>query len=248
MKSGMQNRPINILSTRPVPDPLLKDAASNGIQVDVISFIDTIAIDTTGVKQSIAEVASQTRIAIFTSMNAVNAVIHQLDKRPPAWKIFCMGNTTRQLVENYFGKENIIATGPNATSLADEIIEWKKIQTKDIPMVFFCGDQRRDELPKMLQEYGIGLEEIVTYTTKETTHTIEDAYNGILFFSPSAVNSFFKTNKAATGTVFFAIGDTTAKTISSYTNNKIVISTTPAKDELLKQAIEWLTAVDKLPG
>ncbi len=241
----MQNKNIHILSTRPVNVALINEAAAKGIQVDTTSFIDTAAIDTAEVKKIIAEVAAQRSTIIFTSMNAVDAVVHQLNNNVPAWKIFCMGNTTRQLVEKYFGNDNILATGSNATELAEEIIKWEKIQHDKMPVVFFCGDQRRDELPVKLLEQGIEMEEIITYNTIETTHAITDAYNGILFFSPSAVHSFFKTNKAATETVFFAIGETTANTISSYINNKIVISYTPAKDELLRQAVDWLSSGDK---
>ncbi|CAN5563922.1 uroporphyrinogen-III synthase [soil metagenome] len=239
----MRNKNIHILSTRPVNVALINEAATKGIQVNTISFIDTVAIDTAEVKKTIDEVAAQPSTIIFTSMNAVDAVVHQLNNKP-SWKIFCMGNTTRQLVEKYFGNDNILATGSNATELAKEIIKWEKIQLDKMPVVFFCGDQRRDELPGKLLEQGIEMEEIITYNTIQTTHAITDAYNGILFFSPSAVHSFFKTNKAATETVFFAIGETTANTISSYTNNKIVISYTPAKDELLRQAVDWFNAVE----
>jgi uroporphyrinogen-III synthase len=74
---------------------------------------------------------------------------------------------------------------------------------------------------------------------------VNDAYNGILFFSPSAVHSFFKKNKANPDTVFFAIGETTANAISVYTNNKIITGNTPAKGELLKLAVEWLSTTNK---
>src|SRR4029077_17349519 len=132
----------------------------------------------------------------------------------------------------------------NASELAGEIIDWGKTGKDTRPVVFFCGDQRRDELPKKLQQHGFDLEEIIVYKTIETTQEINDAYNGILFFSPSAVNSFFKTNKVTAHTVFFAIGETTANTIKGYTSNKIIISNTPAKDELLKQAVEWLKTIE----
>jgi uroporphyrinogen-III synthase len=73
-------------------------------------------------------------------------------------------------------------------------------------------------------------------------HTIDKVYDGILFFSPSAVESFFSKNKLPEQTVLFAIGNTTAKTIHRrYCNNRIMISDQPGKDELIEQAIEYFS-------
>ena len=149
-------------------------------------------------------------------------------------------HTTWIHVQARFGKKNIISTASNATTLADEIIAWEKTQHTITHVVFFCGDQRRDELPQKLKQNDIEPEEIITYKTIETTHTISHNYDGILFFSPSAVHSYFKTNKASDNTIFFAIGETTANTIKGYSSNKIVVSNTPDKNELLKQTVEWL--------
>jgi uroporphyrinogen-III synthase len=238
----MENKIVRILSTRPVEESLIEKAAGKGIAVDVLSFIDTVPLEDMNVVGKISQYAQQNCIIIFTSMNAVDSVIHQLNNAKPVWKIFCMGNTTKQLVKDFFGDDHIIATASSATALAGEITNWKKSENDDLPVIFFCGDQRRDELPGKLRQEGIAIEEIITYKTIETTHQVTAAYSGILFFSPSAVHSFFKTNKSGTGTVLFAIGETTANTISMYSNNKIVIGDTPAKDELLKKAIDWLSA------
>ena len=241
----MENNSIRILSTRPVDESTVQEVVAKGIQVDVVSFIDTVTIENDDIKIKIDDYASKNCIVIFTSMNAVNAVVNQLKDCVPAWTIFCLGNTTRQLVESYFGNDKIIGIGSNATELANALINWKSTQQSAMPVVFFCGDQRRDELPARLHQHDIYPEEIITYKTIETTQIVKDAYSGILLFSPSAVHSFFKKNKAATDTVFFAIGETTANAISVYTNNKIITGNTPAKGELLKLAVEWLSTTKK---
>src|SRR5258706_9822828 len=46
----------------------------------------------------------------------------------------------------------------------------------------------------------------------------EKVYDGILFFSPSGVESFFNTNEVNEQTILFAIGNTTATEIKKYTN------------------------------
>ena len=79
----------------------------------------------------------------------------------------------------------------------------------------------------------------MVYNTIEKPHPVNKNYNGVLFFSPSAVHSFFTGNQAAEGTVFFAIGETTAKAVKNYCGNQIITSDMPAKDGLLRQAVDF---------
>lgn len=238
----MGNKPISILCTRPVDEKLIQQAQKTGIQVDVLSFIETIAIHDQGLTNKILEYARQPCTVIFTSMNAVNAVFQFLNGEAPDWKFFCIANTTKQLVENHFGSQQILATANNAKALAESIIAGENSLPSGNKIIFFCGDQRRDELPALLKEHKIEFEEIVTYKTIETTQRVDKVYSGILFFSASAVHSYFRTNIAPANTVMYALGTTTANTISSYCHNKIVKGITPSKDQLLQLAIEKLTA------
>jgi uroporphyrinogen-III synthase len=180
-------------------------------------------------------------------MNAVDAVINLLDNEKPFWKIFCMGNTTKKLVIKYFGEESLIATGINATDLANAIVEFQhsrfvtsRTDIENDTWLFFCGDQRRDELPGILNSNNISPTEIIVYKTIETSQEVEKYYDAILFFSPSAVHSFFKNNQADVATTFFAIGETTATAIKKYSSNTIITGNTPAKDELFKHCIHQL--------
>jgi uroporphyrinogen-III synthase len=102
---------------------------------------------------------------------------------------------------------------------------------------FFCGDQRRDELPEKLQQAGIGVRELVVYRTRQTPHHLEKGYEGIVFFSPSAVHSFFSLNKAPAATVLFAIGRTTAEAIRQYSANPMICGVSPEKDALIRLAM-----------
>ena len=70
-------------------------------------------------------------------------------------------------------------------------------------------------------------------------HKISKDYAGILFFSPSAADSFFLVNKAPGKTIFFAIGETTAAAIKKYTGNKIILADKPGKNELLINMMEF---------
>jgi uroporphyrinogen-III synthase len=236
-KFKMAGNPIHILCTRPVDNALIEDAAVKGFHVDVIEYINTVPITNNTLVSKATSIASTKCNVIFTSMNAVDAVKEMIGEAKPEWNIFCMGNTTKQLVIKYFGEETIKGTGINATDLANTITAWRNATYDESVSIFFCGDQRRDELPGILKKNNIELSEITVYQTIETPRKIEKHYAAVLFFSPSAVHSFFKTNRANDETVFYAIGETTASAIKQYASNKIIIGPTPAKDELFQLCI-----------
>ena len=231
----MQNK-IEILCTRPVDESIKDLCAANNISVEVISFIDTTPIETVEVQQEIENALLLSTAVVFTSMNAVEAVAEFLFDAQPAWRIYCMGNTTQQLVKKYFGEDRIAGTAIDAAALADAIIA-----ADEEEVIFFCGDIRRDELPQALESSNINVQEIVVYETIAVPHKIEKEYHGILFFSPSAVESFFSANKAAAQTVFFSIGNTTAAAIKKFSGNKIIIGDEPGKNALLEKALEYFT-------
>lgn len=234
MPFNMQNR-IQILSTRPLQETILQQAKLAGVDIDELSFIETSPVQSQLLEKEINDTFQQSTTVIFTSMNAVEAVAFQIKEKTPSWKIYCIGTTTRQLVSKYFGNNAIAGTANDAASLAALIVG---DQPKE-KVVFFCGDQRRDELPVILQEHDIEAREIIVYETIATRHRIEKKYNGILFFSPSAVESFFVNNELAEKTILFAIGATTAKQIKKHSNNQIVISEEPGKENLVRRMIEY---------
>lgn len=226
---------IPILCTRPVSDELVNEALEKNIAIDVLSFIETEPVETVEVQQEIENTVILSATVVFTSMNAVEAVSQFVEGKNPAWKIYCIGNTTRQLVEKYFGDGLLSGTAGSASELADLIIE----ESEGEDVIFFCGDQRRDDLPAILRRNDIEVNEIIVYETFPVPHKISKEYFGILFFSPSAVESFFSVNKIAGQTILFAIGNTTADAIKKISNNKIIISDMPGKDNLVEMMIEY---------
>ena len=237
MRFKMENR-IQILSTRPIQQSLIKDARDAGIDIDELTFIETNPIQSKLVDKEIENTLKETATVVFTSMNAVEVVGNQIKENQPNWKIYCMGTTTQQLVVKFFGQNLIEGTANDAASLAKQII---KDQPKE-KLIFFCGDQRRDELPELLKQHSIEAKETIVYETNAIHHLIQKQYDGILFFSPSAVESFFTNNKVVENTVLFAIGNTTAKELKKYSNNKIVISNEPGKENLAKTMINFFNA------
>jgi uroporphyrinogen-III synthase len=233
----MQQNKIFILSTRPIDAPLINEARHQNIEIDILSFIETVPIRSIEVQQEIENALLKSSAVVFTSMNAVEAVANELDGHQPDWRIYSIGNTTRQLVKKYFGEEAIAGTAESAAELAELIVE----EDNSDDIFFFCGEQRRDELPDILRSNDIDVNEIVVYQTIQVKHKIEKTYHGILFFSPSAVQSFFSNNKISDKTILFAIGNTTATEIKKYTNNKIITGDEPSKENLVMEMIRYYT-------
>jgi uroporphyrinogen-III synthase len=267
----------HILSTRPLEAALLEQAAGKGIWIDALPFITTEPITDEALRLRIRDLSrsqsqSQSSIlAVFTSMNAVEAVAECLKHTPaagkaemhgpqndgaqddiravsPDWQIFCIGSATQQLVRENFGDDRITGTAASAALLADTIVDWLKRKTEEQAreVFFFCGDQRRDELPEKLRQQDIKVNELVVYKTIQTPHKLEKSYDGIVFFSPSAVHSFFRVNDISVGTTLFSIGQTTADTIRTYTSNQTILSRSTEKSALIRQVIDYYNRVE--PG
>ncbi len=233
----MQQNDISILCTRPLTEVLINGAADAGITIDEIPFIETESILSVEVQQEIDLAATEIATVVFTSMNAVDAVTVFLNGHRPEWTIYSIGTATARLIKEYFGEERIAGTANDAAALAELIAEDRFTDE----VIFFCGDQRRDELPDILKQHDIEVNEIVVYQTIEVPHKISKEYFGILFFSPSAVRSFFKVNKAESKTILFAIGNTTANEIKKFSDNKIIVSDEPGKENLVQKMIEYFT-------
>lgn len=230
----MQQNKFQILCTRPLDSTLIQEASTAGIAIDEIAFIETAPIKTQEVKQQIVQAVLSPATVVFTSMNAVDAVVAQKHNLQTDWSIYCIGTTTNKLVSLYFGENSISGTANSAAELALLIVEDRFAEN----VIFFCGDQRREELPEILIKNNIEVKEIVVYQTIAVPHQISKQYHGILFFSPSAVESFFSTNSITPQTILFAIGITTATAIKKFTNNTIIISDAPGKENLVHKMIK----------
>jgi len=225
-----------ILTTRPLPREIIAEAAQQSITIEELSFIGTQPIETDEVTARIRKLADEQHTVVFTSMNAVTAV-EKHAKKGYGWQVYCIGTTTEKLIKELLPQATIIATAENAERLGERMID-DGVNN----MVFFCGTMRRDELPNKFRSEGKVAEEVVVYQTLEQPSVINKTYDGILFYSPSAVHSFFKINKTTPATTLFAIGKTTAEAIREHKNQKIQVANVTSKIELAREAIAFFQA------
>lgn len=79
---------------------------------------------------------------------------------------------------------------------------------------YFCSDIRMDDLPTILGESNIKVKEIEAYSTKLEAPKLEKSIEGVMFYSPSTIQSFLQKNTP--DCVAYCIGESTAKEAKKY--------------------------------
>ncbi|MGB5238925.1 MAG: uroporphyrinogen-III synthase [Flavobacteriaceae bacterium] len=176
---------------------------------------------------------------IFTSQNAVRGFLRVLDhlQLPKkhaevlAHSCFCVGQKTSSLlIENGF---KITKTVQKSRDLAHFIVK----SYKNASFLFICGNLRRAELPDILTKHTVRYKEIIAYNTVYNTRKIPGVFDGVLFFSPSGVQSFVAMNELQ-GIEAFCIGETTAAEASLFTA-KIVVAKNQTTESVIQSALTY---------
>ncbi|WP_299367498.1 hydroxymethylbilane synthase [Winogradskyella sp.] len=168
---------------------------------------DTIKISLNRLSKSI--IRNEIENVIITSKNAVEALLTNFSAPELQFKnIYCVGRRTKRMVENRIGA--VTHTEANAKKLALYLVE--HLDGKEV--TYFCSDLRLDDLPNILNENNIRVNEVEAYQTKFDADKVEGNLDGVMFYSPSTVESFLKLNKAHG--IAFCIGETTAKAAKLY--------------------------------
>jgi len=236
-----------ILCTRPLSEHLLQEAATQGLDISVQAFTDIQPLVTKELWAIIEPLIFRNITVVFTSAHAVNTLERHYFHQPDTyyvigdnWQVYCLEAGTLQAVKEDLPNCPVKAAAANATDLAHAMLKEEDITD----VYFFCGRQRREELPSILTQRGVRVHEIVLYENVPTPVITETDYDGIFFFSPSAVTSFFSVNRLPKTTVCFAIGATTAKTVEDFTDNKIIISTAPRAESMVQTAIFYFNNIN----
>jgi uroporphyrinogen-III synthase len=169
---------------------------------------------------------------IFTSQNAVVSVLkNKKASELKTIKSFCVGEKTKAMLEqNGF---EVIMHSEYAAELASVICN----QYAKSSFTFFSGNLRRNILPEAMQLAQIKYDEIGVYQTVLTPNEIHAKPDGLLFFSPSAVESYLLENKVS-DEACFCIGKTTAEVLAKTTKN-YVIANHPTVENVIIQCLNY---------
>ncbi|WP_343622968.1 uroporphyrinogen-III synthase [Flavobacterium lindanitolerans] len=216
--------PIRILSTKKLLPNQRQFLLNAGFSVIEANFIQAV-----GKK---FELGDEDGNLIFTSQNAVKSFLeNEKAQNLKNKKIFCVGTKTKALLEQNGYK--VLASKEYASELAEVIVN----DFKDESFLFFSGSLRRDTLPEALQKANISLKEIEVYETILTPQKINGPVDGILFFSPSGVQSYLKENTIENQSCF-CIGTTTAEPLEQLTD-KIIIAKQQTVENVIIQTINY---------
>jgi uroporphyrinogen-III synthase len=218
----MQN-PINILSTKILLSPQKQALLDAGFSVTEANFIKTenSDFDLNGINDNL----------IFTSQNAAQSVLlHSKSSALKTKNVFCVGIKTKALLEeNGFNVDVYV-------DYASDLAEIITLIYSNESFTFFSGNLRKETLPKALKAAKVNFNEIQVYETTLTPQKIKNPVDGILFFSPSAVESYLKDNKIK-NEICFCIGETTASSLETITRN-IIVADQPSVENVIEDVIE----------
>lgn len=218
---------ISILSTKTLSVPQR--------QVFLDADFDLLEQDFIEIKNNVFELNKINNNLIFSSQNAVLSLMEQngwevLKSKP----VFCVGIKTKELLELNGFKVDVYMDYASELAEIITLIYHKESYT------FLSGNLRRETLPEALKSAGITFNEIEVYQTTLAPFKIsaQEHFDGILFFSPSAVESYLTNNKIKNETCF-CIGTTTAKSLEINKVKNIVIAEIPTIEEVILEVIEY---------
>lgn len=211
-----------ILFTKEISPDFLKQNLSQEIEFDVVNFLE---IKINPEEEIIPFLDHSIHNYLITSQNSVKA-IENLDLKG---NFYVVGQkTAEKLIQNNFKVE--IAKN-YASELAEFILD--KVSSKE--WIFFCGNNRRDELLEKLVPKGHSVKEIQCYESNPAPHDLKGKnYDGIAFFSPLGVKSYLENNTILPETVIFTIGKTTSEEVEIHIKNKIISAEIPTLESVLE--------------
>lgn len=219
---------MRLLSTKLLAASFKDRLIQNGF-----SLVEYPFITLKPVSPNFSQIESQ---LVFSSQNAVHLAFSNaaLKSKLEGKQFFCVGEKTQALLVGLGQK--VIKMCENSALLADFIVK----NHKNDRFTFICGRLRRPEIEIALKHHQMALECIEIYETLLTPKTFENEFDGILFFSPSAVESYFKQNSWNPSTHGFCIGSTTASTLQKYTSH-YSIAKAPNESQLLLSIHQYYT-------
>lgn len=164
---------------------------------------------------------------IFSSQNAVESVLkseylEKIKSKP----CLCVGKKTEQLLQKH--QFEVL----DKANYAEDLIEIINQKYKAKTFTFFCGNLSLPTIPDFFTKKDIIFAKVLVYETIKTPTIFNQPFEALLFFSPSAVESFLEQNQI-TNQKCFCIGHTTANTLIKQHIKNIIIAETQTIESVL---------------
>lgn len=215
------DKEIKVLSTKQL-SLSQTDSLADKIGCEMSDFI---AVRYNRLKPTI--VKNKIQNVVLSSQNAVESLLQSFSPIELDFvNIYCVGRRTKRLIERKIKKVSHVEN--SAKELANYLSKQKELKE----VTYFCGDIRRDELQQILASNNITVNEVEVYRTMFNERKFTEDFKGVMFYSPSGVQSFINHNQVKEA-VAFCIGETTAAEASKYFN-EVKVAKTPSIESVLK--------------
>lgn len=242
-----------LLSTK-----ILNEASKQLLKNANVELIEFDFIKTEKIPFDVSTLPEKINYAIFTSAHAVQYFL-DLNLCLEIDMIAAMSGKTKDLLVQNEMKVNVWDN--NAEKLAEQILKSRELSAfSSLPsdnkssklkaqgsklrikqVHFFCGEQRLSHLKNALNKSGVMVNEHILYTTVLTPHKIDSVneFDGVLFFSPTGVESFFRPNSVNPMIKNFCLGETTKKKLNEMGVVNVYTSEKPTEKLLVELALSF---------
>lgn len=216
-----------VLFTKHFENRFLDISLHQTIQYETIPFLEINLIQKEKFEN---QIRSNFHHYLLTSQNAAKAI----QNLKLHGTFYVVGNKTAQFLTEQGFKVAVVKN--DAKDLADYITK----HLEPTQWTYFCGNHRRNTLLDELDKSNHKIHEIIVYeSVKKPQKLTTKNWDGIAFFSPLGVQSYFEYNEISEETTIFTIGKTTSEEVSIYTNNQIITASLPSLSHLVHSINEF---------
>jgi len=226
----------HIGSTRKLDALLIHEAKVKGITIDDKDLIQIEFPDSPDIAKQLSENKDP---IVFTSRHAVTALeklVNQYRIRLQSNQAFAIEGKTSQAASK--AGFDLLATAPDSGVLAQKIISLQKVKR----LLHLSANIRLDGWKKLLTENGIEINTLEVYH-KEINTGLFRTDNGVLFFSPSQVDAFWKENNLTKDAPAFCVGETTANRVAELQHSNIQVAEQSSEKEILNTVYRYYNLI-----
>ena len=192
-----------IISTRVLPEGLKGKVKAAGYDLIERDFIEVVRLDIAGLK-------IEGKVVMVSSKNALEGF--DLSGK----KVYCVGEKTKEAAERAGGQ--VVRVFEDSTGMAEGVVGL------GLNATFICGARRMSSVEDAFAKSIAELQIIEAYDTELKSFIFIGEFEAALFFSPSGVESFFKSNTLQG--VAICIGETTQAEALKHASSTLVAQKT----------------------
>ncbi len=229
------HQPYHIACTRVIDTHLKQEAFNRGF---IVEDKDVLHIELLDSVELVDVLKNNTSPLIFTSQYGVMAVVELIKKHQLSLvqqEAYCIsGKTAKRATEAGF---TILETAPNSELLAAKIAALKP----NSALLHLGANLALTNWKTFLDTHHIQVQTMEVYHKTIQAQTFEKA-DAVLFFSPSQIDGYLKSNALSPTTPAFCIGETTAKHLLQTQHKNTHVATEPSEQALFNHVYQYFNS------